>query len=293
MLMDMTTSSFISMVIKEGFHYAKLTIPSGEDWSNHSYLVVDPDGNGLGFTTATATPATWYQTGAWSDTSAYQPITIESYLGMEAEVYISADGAWMGVAYPGFALPAEVPALPEPLKIKIYNKVGWSKMNCYAWDPSVADNNWLKAWPGTTMEKDGDWYVLTLDEKYRGKNLSFIFNDGTNQTHNLEFVYMDDTRHFRVDAAKTAVAITPENKDAKPGVTIYVKNTANWSPLKIYSWNDSDQTQSGSWSGTQMTQTEVINGVTYYKYAFNNYDNTKGLHVILNNGSKQTNDICW
>ena len=177
------------------------------------------------------------------------------------------------------------------LQIKVYNKVGWSKVNCYAWDPSVADANYLAAWPGTTMTKEGDWYVYTLDEKYRGKQLSFIFNDGNNQTHNLEFVYMDDTRHFRVDAAKTAVAITPENKEAKPGVTIYVKNSANWNPLKIYSWNDNSQPQTGAWSGTQMTQTEVINGVTYYKRAFDNYDNTKGLHVILNNGSKQTNDI--
>lgn len=177
------------------------------------------------------------------------------------------------------------------LQIKVYNKVGWSKVNCYAWDPSVAGANYLAVWPGTAMEKEGDWYVYTLDEKYRGKQLSFIFNDGDNQTHNLEFVYMDDTRHFRVDVAKTAVAITPENKEAKPGVTIYVKNTANWNPLKIYSWNDSDQPQSGSWSGTQMTATETINGVTYKKYAFTNYDNTKGLHVILNNGSKQTNNI--
>lgn len=111
MLMDMNTFAPIEMVIKDGFHYAKLKLASGESWSDHTYLVVAPGGNGLGFTTATATPSTWYKTGAYSDTSAYQPIKIESYAGMEAQVYISADGEWLGVEYLGFDPLPDVPTV--------------------------------------------------------------------------------------------------------------------------------------------------------------------------------------
>ena len=262
-----------------GYHYAK-NVPAGSWW-------IFPENKETmhGLAVETAEAGTWYKATSYADGA------LSIWLEEPMNVYLSPEADYVCLLWPGMTLPELPEPEPELLQIKVYNKVGWSEVNCYAWDPSVAGANYLAAWPGTAMTKEGDWYVYTLDEKYRGKQLSFIFNDGTNQTHNLEFVYMDDTRHFRVDAAKTAVAITPENKEAKPGVTIYVKNSANWNPLKIYSWNDSDQTQSGSWSGMQMTQTEVINGVTYYKYAFNNYDNTKGLHVILNNGSNQTNNI--
>ena len=69
---------------------------------------------------------------------------------------------------------------------------------------------------------------------------------------------------------------------AHASITIYVQATE--APY-LYVWNGADN---GSWPGTQMTETAVVNGTTFWKQSFD----ATGFNIIFNNGAgKQTKDI--
>ena len=69
---------------------------------------------------------------------------------------------------------------------------------------------------------------------------------------------------------------------AHADITIYVK--ADVAPY-LYVWNGADN---GSWPGTQMTETAVVKGTTFWKQTFS----STGFNIIFNNNSGgQTKDI--
>ena len=95
-------------------------------------------------------------------------------------------------------------------------------------------------------------------------------------------IYM--TKDFAAFAVVNAGAGFPTTKEYK----IYVYNYAEWSTLNLYAWNSG--TVSESWPGTKLTETEVINGHTYYVYTIPFTANDTELNIIVNNGSMQTPD---
>lgn len=92
------------------------------------------------------------------------------------------------------------------------------------------------------------------------------------------------TKDFAAFAVVNAGAGFPTTKEYK----IYVYNYAEWSTLNLYAWNSG--TVSNAWPGTTLTETEVINGHTYYVYTIPFTANDTTLNIILNNGSMQTPD---
>ncbi len=72
--------------------------------------------------------------------------------------------------------------------------------------------------------------------------------------------------------------------------TVYFDNsTANWASISIHYWNvDGQQTD---WPGAPVTETETINGTTYYKFTIPGANN--GTMLIWNNGGNgsQTGDL--
>ena len=69
--------------------------------------------------------------------------------------------------------------------VRYQNTKGWKNVNVYVWD---ADKNKIVGdWPGKPMTQDttNDTYYYDLNVNGTGK-YNYIFNDGTNQTHDKE-----------------------------------------------------------------------------------------------------------
>ncbi len=71
-------------------------------------------------------------------------------------------------------------------RVRYQNTNNWANVNVYVWD--AAKNKIVGEWPGKPMTEDTDgtyYYDLTVTGTGTYK---FIFNDGTNQTYDKEFV---------------------------------------------------------------------------------------------------------
>lgn len=74
-------------------------------------------------------------------------------------------------------------------------------------------------------------------------------------------------------------------EDAADNASVYVQCTA---APNLYAWTTSGTPLLGSWPGSEMTETEVIKGNTFYKYTFA----SAPVNIIFNNGQGvQTADI--
>ena len=73
--------------------------------------------------------------------------------------------------------------------------------------------------------------------------------------------------------------------DPNAVITVYV--TAPSAP-NIYAW-EGDNKFAGAWPGTRMSETEVIDGRTFYRMSFPDVE--ESLSIIFNNGSQQTANI--
>lgn len=164
-----------------------------------------------------------------------------------------------------------------------YNSLGWSTVNCYAWDGAGATLN--GTWPGSAMEVvEGreNWYQVTFNTT---DLFNVIFNNGSTQSPK-DIAVTDDNVYFyglatvgcaSFEAAEDAAAIPSETE-----ITIYFKNTQKWSQVYCYAWTSASN---ASWPGEKMTQVEG----EYYSYKL---DTSLYSNVIFNNGSgTQTVDI--
>lgn len=113
--------------------------------------------------------------------------------------------------------------------------------------------------------------------------------DGLTDTQKA-FVPADKLASLNAGIAAIQAAIDAENAAASGKLTIYVKNSENWSAMKLYSWKDSTKFF-GDWPGKDMTACTKNEG--WYSAQF---DITAATSLIFNNGEngeggKQTKDI--
>lgn len=120
----------------------------------------------------------------------------------------------------------------EPVVVYLM-KPEWSTVNFYAWGDEIADTDLLGKWPGTTMTetvtvKDTEWYSYAAPEQY--DRINIIFNNGTDQTVNIEDV--EGTHFYKLDATSgktiTVTDVTDEyyeatvsNAVAETAVSVY------------------------------------------------------------------------
>ena len=86
-----------------------------------------------------------------------------------------------------------------PFRVRYQNTYNWNNVNVYVWD---ADGKKIVGdWPGQPMTKDttDGTYYYDLDVTETG-NYKFIFNDGTNQTSDKEFVHYAPGKEALFDA---------------------------------------------------------------------------------------------
>ncbi len=171
------------------------------------------------------------------------------------------------------------------------NAANWSTVYCYMW----GDSGKNAEWPGVQMTQgsDGLWAYTPTDDWN-----NIIFNGGNNgpQTDDLTLggncfnnssntwstVGNPDTPDTPVTPDKPVTPDTPVTPTGK--ITVYCKNTANWSKVNVYMWN-SEQDKNAAWPGALAKN--IGDGVWLYE-ADKNYTN-----VIFNDGTTQTDDLSF
>ena len=178
-----------------------------------------------------------------------------------------------GPVYPemdGFGLfvdPADSPIYSEALAL-------------YAWGDGLSDaNDLFGGWPG--MQPTGTWEYkgvtytyFDLGSKTNGLTVNFIINNnsGGSQLENFDalkgqvidhnfFYKVTDSDLVPVDIGGGGITPPEPPKPTYDGPKVYVVNNTNW-PGKLYAhyWGDGVET---SWPGTEITETETIDGVEY------------------------------
>ena len=154
---------------------------------------------------------------------------------------------------------------------------GWSNLYCYMWN-SETDRN--AAWPGVAMTKVSDG---VYSYKLTGDFANIIFNNGSsgngNQTGDMVYpghgkiydlnagTWSDYSGSVTPDPTTATTPTTPSPTTATTptpstgGMTLYFKNTANWSTVNCYLWTDG-QGDEKAWPGNAMTS--IGDGVWMY-----------------------------
>ncbi len=177
-------------------------------------------------------------------------------------------------------------------KVFCENAAGWSDVYCYMWKDGMGDNS---SWPGVKMTKGegnlwsydvtADWNMIifnngsgtqTGDMSYPGNG--GCFNNQTNQWSTVEVPTNPDVP---VTPPTTNTPVTPPATGEKN--VVYCKNTANWSTVSVYMWNDSSDSNSG-WPG--QTATNIGDGVWMLEY-----DKAYANIIFSNAGGSQTADL--
>lgn len=146
------------------------------------------------------------------------------------------------------------------------SKSDWPTVNVWAWDDS--ENYTGGEWPGVKMEPTGTENLYKWSTT--GDPTKILFNNGTNQTFDCDFV---DGATYDVDGRK---------------MTVTFKTDKDWNGVWVYAWRDVDNNKEepfGEWPGTQMT--DNFDGT--WTYTFSDF-NTPEKIIFHNNNGDQTPD---
>ena len=145
---------------------------------------------------------------------------------------------------------------PNVYTVTLTKPEGWEN-TIYAYMYGSKDKN--ATWPGKAMTQDGDTYSITYTSFEDYENI--IFSDGTYQSEELKLDY--------TNASYKAQAVT----------ATHFKNSAGWSNVHAYVWNNTTYDKVAEWPGIAMSK----DSTGLYAVAYNvGYD-----RIIFNNGNTQ------
>ncbi len=169
----------------------------------------------------------------------------------------------------------------------------------------LSEDTWYDECPGDcpssdpvlTVDPSGQEFEGSIDVTLSATNDGIITYtlDGTDPANGTEYsetLTFTDTTHLR------AIAVNDEGSSDEINEwyylvdsqcdTVYYYNENAWSSVYIYTWDlSSEETQAGSWPGSEMTQL----GSSDWYYWVNCYDDDLG--IVFNNGDngEQTDDL--
>ena len=82
-------------------------------------------------------------------------------------------------------------------------------------------------------------------------------------------------------------------------ITVYLKDPTvapnNWKQVNFYTWDSSNKQFNGNWPGQTITDTEVVNGVKFYRYKYNITGKDYYMNFVFNQGASagQTVDVTY
>ncbi len=179
------------------------------------------------------------------------------------------------------------------------NELGWGEVYCYMWTDGAGEN---QGWPGVKMTKGSDnlWsYNITGDWN------KIIFNNGSGtQTENMDYkghgsCYNNSTKQWTTvdveENTKPVVPTTPTPTTPTPTTptpttptpsdkyVVYCLNSAEWSSVSVYMWNDGSG-NNGGWPG--VAATNIGDNIWMLEY-----DKAYAKIIFSNNGGNQTGDL--
>ena len=98
--------------------------------------------------------------------------------------------------------------------------------------------------------------------------------------------------HIAFNPETKAFKATKTEAVVKDILTVYVHLTGEtpWTKVNLWAWQGETNFTGGEWPGVEMTETEVVNEITYKKLVLNNVWVPMTLSYILNNGTTQSAD---
>lgn len=164
----------------------------------------------------------------------------------------------------------------------------WAEPNIYVWKDGKDEA--VEKWPGIKMTKVNGTetlYSYTLPEGYAAADdkIKVIFNDGTNQTGDLELPYeklmiYDEnggSKEFTLDDLEEPEE--PDDSEDNSVTKVYFKNDDNWDKVKVYAFNNDPFKEVKGWPGVSAKD----EGNNLYSYSLpKGYENAV---VIFNNGN--------
>ena len=127
-----------------------------------------------------------------------------------------------------------------------------------------------------------------------GTTYTFTGEYATTYTFNVVAVPADEDK-FLPSAACEVEATTAEKPAEAEAYKLYFENVAEWTAVYAHIWaNDGEDLglEAVEWPGRQLTETEVLDDVTYYVFQLPAEATGKTLNVVFNNGAgTQTKDL--
>ncbi|MDO4758484.1 MAG: starch-binding protein [Rikenellaceae bacterium] len=159
-------------------------------------------------------------------------------------------------------------------------------------DVLVAKNVPVPANNGIKITKGFDWSKqlgassetpAELNKWYAGSSSYNITINGSATSYDI---YIYEETQYAIAAAGEAMPALPEGER----FSIYAYNKAGWETVNLYTWGGGAY-PTGTWPGTQMTETKEINGYIYLVYKLPASATGTSIQMIFNNGSgSQTAD---
>ena len=179
------------------------------------------------------------------------------------------------------------------------NTPNWSNVYVWAWNDS--SNFTGGQWPGKELgDADGDgWFDTTISVNLSDNTLKMVFNNNTddsNKTADIIYTVAAGTTDLWITGGKGATkdTVTTTKPDSSSGtttgfegdITLHYENTAGWSNVYTWAWNDSSNFTGGQWPGKELSD---VDGDGWFDttISVNLPDNT--LKMLFNNNTDDSN----
>ena len=149
--------------------------------------------------------------------------------------------------------------IPDTYNIYIKDETGWNDLYLYAYvdgAPSI-----FGEWPGVKVTEtevvNGVSYKVIRNVSATDIEQTFIANDNNGNQVDIAGLYTITENVY------LTVGGTQPEEPTPSAYNIYIKDETGWNDLYLYAYVDGAPSIFGEWPGVKVTETEVVNGVSY------------------------------
>ena len=176
--------------------------------------------------------------------------------------------------------------IPDTYNIYIKDETGWNDLYLYAYvdgAPSI-----FGAWPGIKVSEaevvDGVSYKVIRNVSATDIEQTFIANDNNGNQVDIAGLYTITENVY------LTVRGTQPEEPTPSAYNIYIKDETGWNDLYLYAYVEDAPSIFGEWPGVKVTDTEVIDGITY-KVIKNITTTEVPQNLIVNNNAGEQIDL--
>lgn len=176
--------------------------------------------------------------------------------------------------------------IPDTYNIYIKDETGWNDLYLYAYvdgAPSI-----FGEWPGVKVTEtevvNGVSYKVIRNVSATDIEQTFIANDNNGNQVDIAGLYTITENVY------LTVGGTQPEEPTPSAYNIYIKDETGWNDLYLYAYVDGAPSIFGEWPGVKVTDTEVIDGITY-KVIKNITATEVPQNLIVNNNAGEQIDL--